>query len=130
MTTSSKIKTLLIIFFIVIFSIIAARHFIGLHFEKKFSIRPAPGVIVSTVERSLFYKSIETFGTGKISDKKIVELVRNHFELRPKGLIAMLDLLRPIYRQTAAYGHFGREEADFSWERTDKADALRSDAAL
>ncbi|MED5411607.1 MAG: methionine adenosyltransferase [Pseudomonadota bacterium] len=74
--------------------------------------------------------SIETFGTGKISDKKIVELVRNHFELRPKGLIAMLDLLRPIYRQTAAYGHFGREEADFSWERTDKADALRSDAAL
>jgi len=74
--------------------------------------------------------SIETFGTGKISDKKIVELVRNHFELRPKGLIAMLDLLRPIYRQTAAYGHFGREEEDFSWERTDKADALRSDAAL
>ena len=74
--------------------------------------------------------SIETFGTGKISDKQIVELVRNHFELRPKGLIAMLDLLRPIYRQTAAYGHFGREEADFSWERTDKADALRSDAAL
>ena len=74
--------------------------------------------------------SIETFGTGKISDKKIVELVRNHFELRPKGLIAMLDLLRPIYRQTAAYGHFGREEADFAWERTDKADALRSDAGL
>ena len=74
--------------------------------------------------------SIETFGTGKISDKKIVELVRNHFELRPKGLIAMLDLLRPIYRQTAAYGHFGREEADFAWERTDKADALKSDAAL
>ena len=74
--------------------------------------------------------SIETFGTGKISDTKIVELVRNHFELRPKGLIAMLDLLRPIYRQTAAYGHFGREEADFAWERTDKADALKSDAAL
>ena len=74
--------------------------------------------------------SIETFGTGKISDTKIVELVRNHFELRPKGLIAMLDLLRPIYRQTAAYGHFGREEAGFAWERTDKADALKSDAAL
>ena len=74
--------------------------------------------------------SIETFGTGKISDTKIVELVRNHFELRPKGLIAMLDLLRPIYRQTAAYGHFGREEADFAWERTDKAGALKSDAAL
>ncbi|NKB34748.1 MAG: methionine adenosyltransferase [Pseudomonadales bacterium] len=74
--------------------------------------------------------SIETFGTGKISDEKIVELVRNHFELRPKGLIEMLDLLRPIYRQTAAYGHFGREEADFTWERTDKADALKSDAGL
>ncbi|MDA1372911.1 MAG: methionine adenosyltransferase [Proteobacteria bacterium] len=74
--------------------------------------------------------SIETFGTGKISDDKIVKLVRNHFELRPKGLIDMLDLLRPIYRQTAAYGHFGREEPDFTWERTDKADALKSDAGL
>jgi S-adenosylmethionine synthetase len=74
--------------------------------------------------------SIETFGTGKISNEKIVEIVRNHFELRPKGLIDMLDLLRPIYRQTAAYGHFGREGADFTWERTDKADALKSDAGL
>ena len=74
--------------------------------------------------------SIETFGTGKISDEKIVKLVRSHFELRPKGLIDMLNLLRPIYRQTAAYGHFGREEPDFTWERTDKADALKSDAGL
>ncbi|MFL2849758.1 MAG: methionine adenosyltransferase [Pseudohongiellaceae bacterium] len=74
--------------------------------------------------------SIETFGTGKISDEKIVELVRNHFELRPKGLIDMLDLLNPIYRQTAAYGHFGRKGANFTWERTDKADALKSDAGL
>ena len=74
--------------------------------------------------------SIETFGTGKISDEKIVELVRNHFELRPKGLIDMLDLLKPIYRQTAAYGHFGRKGANFTWERTDKADALKSDASL
>lgn len=74
--------------------------------------------------------SIETFGTGKISDEKIVELVRNHFELRPKGLIDMLDLLNPIYRQTAAYGHFGRKDANFTWERTDKADALKSDAGL
>ncbi|MCF6323624.1 MAG: methionine adenosyltransferase [Gammaproteobacteria bacterium] len=70
--------------------------------------------------------SIETFGTGKISNDKIVELVREHFDLRPKGLIAMLDLLRPIYRTTAAYGHFGREEPDFTWEKTDKADALRA----
>lgn len=74
--------------------------------------------------------SIETFGTGKISDERIVELVRNHFELRPKGLIDMLDLLKPIYRQTAAYGHFGRKGANFTWERTDKADALKSDAGL
>tara|TARA_B100001989_G_scaffold175228_1_gene126675 strand:+ start:31 stop:903 length:873 start_codon:yes stop_codon:yes gene_type:complete len=70
MTTSSKIKTFLIIFFIAVFSIIAARHFIGLHFEKKFSVRPAPGVIVSTVELSLFYKSIETFGTAIAQNSK------------------------------------------------------------
>lgn len=74
--------------------------------------------------------SIETFGTGKIADSRIVELVREHFELKPKGLIQMLDLLRPIYRDTAAYGHFGREEPNFTWERTDKADALRADAGL
>ena len=70
MTTSSKIKTLLIIFFVVIFAIITARHFIGLHFEKKFSVRPAPGVIVSSVEQSLFYKSIETFGTAIAQNSK------------------------------------------------------------
>ncbi len=70
MTTSSKIKTLLIIFFVVIFAIITARHFIGLHFEKKFSVRPAPGVIVSSVEKSLFYKSIETFGTAIAQNSK------------------------------------------------------------
>lgn len=74
--------------------------------------------------------SIDTFGTGKISDGKIEELVREHFDLRPKGLIAMLDLKRPIYQATAAYGHFGREEDEFSWERTDKADALRAAAGL
>ena len=70
MTTSSKIKTFLIIFFIAIFSVIAARHFIGLHFEKKFSVRPAPGVIVFPVEKSLFYKSIETFGTAIAQNSK------------------------------------------------------------
>ena len=70
--------------------------------------------------------SVETFGTGKISDTQIVELVREHFELRPKGLVAMLDLKRPIYRKTAAYGHFGREDPDFTWEATDKADILRA----
>ena len=70
--------------------------------------------------------SINTFGTGKLGDAHIADLVREHFDLRPKGLIAMLDLKRPIYRKTAAYGHFGREIADFTWENTDKADALKA----
>jgi S-adenosylmethionine synthetase len=69
---------------------------------------------------------VTTFGTGKISDERIVELVREHFDLRPKGIVQMLDLLRPIYGKTAAYGHFGREEPEFSWERTDKAALLRN----
>jgi S-adenosylmethionine synthetase len=74
--------------------------------------------------------SVETFGTGKISNERIVQLVREHFELRPKGLIKMLDLIRPIYFDTAAYGHFGREEPQFTWEATDKAAALRAAAGL
>lgn len=74
--------------------------------------------------------SVDTFGTGKIPNAKITELVREHFELRPKGLIEMLDLLRPIYRKTATYGHFGREDAEFTWEKTDKADALKKAAGV
>ena len=74
--------------------------------------------------------SIETFGTNKISNEQIVSLIRTHFELKPRGLIKMLDLIRPIYRSTAVYGHFGRDDVDFSWEKTDKTDALRSDAGL
>ena len=74
--------------------------------------------------------SVETFGTGRIDDGKIIALIRQHFDLRPKGLIAMLDLLRPIYLQTAAYGHLGREDIDLSWEKTDKAEVLKSDAGL
>jgi S-adenosylmethionine synthetase len=74
--------------------------------------------------------SIDTFGTGKIDDERIEALVREHFDLRPYGLIKMLDLIRPIYRQTAAYGHFGREKPDFTWEKTDKAEALRTAAGL
>ncbi len=73
---------------------------------------------------------VETFGTGRIPDDRIVALVREHFDLRPKGLITMLDLLRPIYRRTAAYGHFGRMEAEFTWEHTDKADLLRDAAGV
>ena len=74
--------------------------------------------------------SVDTYGTGKISDDKMIKLIRNHFDLRPKGLIAMLDLLRPIYRDTAAYGHFGREDLDLTWEKTDKADNLKADAGI
>jgi S-adenosylmethionine synthetase len=73
---------------------------------------------------------VTTFGTGKISDEKLEELVAKHFDLRPKGIIQMLDLLRPIYAKTAAYGHFGRSEPEFSWEKTDKADALAADAGV
>ena len=84
--------------------------------------------------------SVETFGTGKVSDEKLVELVREHFDLRPYGITKMLDLLHPMYRETAAYGHFGREPygmtvgndtfTAFSWEKTDKADTLRAAAGL
>ncbi len=74
--------------------------------------------------------SVETFGTEKIARTKIVELVREHFDLRPRGLIEMLDLKRPIYQPTAAYGHFGRSDIDLSWEKTDKAQTLRDSAGL
>jgi len=73
--------------------------------------------------------SVSTFGTGKISDEKLTVLIRENFDLRPYGILKMLDLIRPIYLPTAAYGHFGREDIEFSWERTDKADALRGAAA-
>lgn len=74
--------------------------------------------------------SLNTFGTGKLPDEQLVALIREHFDLRPRGIIRMLDLIRPIYRPTASYGHFGREESNFSWEFTDKADALRATAGL
>src|SRR5882672_6390762 len=73
---------------------------------------------------------VTTHGTGKISDEKLSELVLKHFDLRPKGIIQMLDLLRPIYEKTAAYGHFGRDEPEFTWEATDKARALAADAGV
>jgi len=73
---------------------------------------------------------VSTFGTGKVSDEKIAQLVSDHFDLRPKGIVKMLNLLRPIYRKTAAYGHFGREEPEFTWEQCDKASALRVAAGL
>ena len=73
---------------------------------------------------------VETSGTGKVADDKLVELVRAHFKLTPRGIMETLDLRRPIYRKTAAFGHFGRTEPEFTWERTDKAAALRADAGL
>ncbi len=73
--------------------------------------------------------SVQTFGTGKISEDRLTDLIRENFDLRPYGILKMLDLIQPIYRQTAAYGHFGREDIDLSWERTDKADELSGAAA-
>lgn len=69
---------------------------------------------------------VDTFGTGKLSEEKLVEIIRENFDLRPAGIIEMLDLRRPIYKQTAAYGHFGRTDLDLSWEKTDKAEILKS----
>jgi len=74
--------------------------------------------------------SVDTFGTGTIDDRRIEALVREHFDLRPYGLVKMLDLIQPIYAQTAAYGHFGRDDVDLPWERTDRADVLRADAGV
>ncbi|SOD40505.1 methionine adenosyltransferase [Nitrosovibrio sp. Nv4] len=73
---------------------------------------------------------VDTFGTGKISDQEIVRLIERHFDLRPRGIIHGLDLLRPIYQKTAAYGHFGRDEPEFTWEATDKAAQLRAEAGI
>ena len=73
---------------------------------------------------------VETFGTGKVSNETLTELVKKHFDLRPKGIVNMLDLLRPIYQKSAAYGHFGRDEPEFTWEATDRAALLRNDAGL
>ena len=73
---------------------------------------------------------VDTFGTGKVSNETLTALIKKHFDLRPKGIVNMLDLLRPIYQKTAAYGHFGRDEPEFSWEATDRANLLKSDASL
>jgi S-adenosylmethionine synthetase len=73
---------------------------------------------------------VDTYGTGKVSNEKLTELVLNHFDLRPKGIVQMLDLLRPIYQKTAAYGHFGRDEPEFTWEATDRVVALKAAAGV
>ena len=95
--------------------------------------------LADTVEVQLAYAigvarpvsiAIDTFGTGKVEEDILVDLVEKNFDLRPAGIIKMLDLRRPIYKQTAAYGHFGRTDVDFPWERTDKADTLRKQAGI
>ena len=70
---------------------------------------------------------VDTFGTGKVSEEKIVEVIRKHFDLRPAGIIKMLDLRRPIYKQTASYGHFGRVDLDLPWEKLDKVEELKAE---
>ena len=74
--------------------------------------------------------AVETFGTGQVSDASLADLIEKHFDLRPAAIIKALDLRRPIYKQVAAYGHFGRPELDLPWERTDKAELLRKEAGL
>jgi S-adenosylmethionine synthetase len=92
--------------------------------------RPPP-VIDAKAPRGLGpCQSIDTSGTGKVDDDKLSEIVRAHFNLTPKGIIETLNLRRPIYKKTAAFGHFGRTEPEFTWERTDKAAALRKDAGV
>ena len=101
-----------------------AKNIVAAGLAKKCEIQVAYAIGVARPVSIL----VETFGTGKISDEKLAKLVEKHFDLRPKGIIKALDLLRPIYFKTAAYGHFGRDEPEFSWEATDKAAALKADA--
>ena len=74
--------------------------------------------------------SVETFGTGKVTEEKMTKLIRENFDLRPYGLVNMLDLIRPIYQQTAAYGHFGRNDIDLPWEKTDRVNDLKASAGF
>jgi S-adenosylmethionine synthetase len=101
-----------------------AKNIVAAGLAKKCEIQVAYAIGVARPVSIL----VETFGTGRIDDEKLAKLVEKHFDLRPKGIIKALDLLRPIYFKTAAYGHFGRDEPEFSWEATDKAAALKADA--
>jgi S-adenosylmethionine synthetase len=101
-----------------------AKNIVAAGLAKKCEIQVAYAIGVARPVSIL----VETFGTGKISDEKLAQLVEKHFDLRPKGIIKALDLLRPIYLKTAAYGHFGRDEPEFTWEAPDKVAALKADA--
>jgi S-adenosylmethionine synthetase len=103
-----------------------AKNIVAAGLAKKCEIQVAYAIGVARPVSIL----VETFGTGRISDDRLAKLVEKHFDLRPKGIIKALDLLRPIYFKTAAYGHFGRDEPEFSWEAADKAAALKADAGV
>jgi S-adenosylmethionine synthetase len=103
-----------------------AKNIVAAGLAKKCEIQVAYAIGVARPVSIL----VETFGTGRIAEDKLAKLVEKHFDLRPKGIIKALDLLRPIYFKTAAYGHFGRDEPEFSWEATDRAAALKADAGV
>ncbi len=103
-----------------------AKNIVAAGIASKFQVQIAYAIGVAKPVSMM----VNTFGTGKISDDKIVALIEKHFDLRPKGIVQSLNLLRPIYTRTATYGHFGRDEPEFTWEATDKAEALRADAGL
>jgi len=103
-----------------------AKNIVAAGLAKKCEIQVAYAIGVARPVSIL----VETFGTGRMADEKLAKLVEKHFDLRPKGIIKALDLLRPIYLKTAAYGHFGRDEPEFTWEATDKASALKADAKV
>ncbi|OGA05782.1 MAG: methionine adenosyltransferase [Betaproteobacteria bacterium RIFCSPLOWO2_02_64_14] len=104
----------------------AAKNVVAAGLARKCEIQVAYAIGVARPVSVL----VDTFGTGRIPDDRIAKLVEKHFDLRPKGIIHALNLLRPIYSKTAAYGHFGRDEPEFTWENTDKASALRADAGI
>ena len=103
-----------------------AKNLVAAGFAEKLQVQLAYAIGVADPVSVM----VETFGTGRIADTKMTELVREHFKLTPKGIIDDLDLRRPIYKKTAAFGHFGRTEEGFTWEKTDRADALRKAAGL
>jgi S-adenosylmethionine synthetase len=103
-----------------------AKNVVAAGLADRFEVEIAYGIGIA---RPISF-SVESFGTGRIPDEDIQRLIEQHFDLRPAGIISALDLRRPIYRQTAAYGHFGRLDLDLPWERTDKAAALAADAGI
>ncbi len=103
-----------------------AKNVVAAGLADRFEVEIAYGIGIA---RPISF-SVESFGTGRIPDERIQQIIERHFDLRPASIISALDLLQPIYRQTAAYGHFGREDLDLPWERTDKAELLASEGGV